>query len=165
VRAAVAVRRACPKARFLVVGDGPERTSLEALARGLGLEGALAFAGAVENAQLPAVYAASDLFAFHTLHEGLGIVLLEAIASGRPVVTTAAGGTTDIIREGQNGLLVPPGDERAFADAVVRLLLDEATARALAVRGREIAEREYDWGIVASRYLEIFHRVRVGKLA
>ena len=159
VKAAAVVRQACPEARFLVVGDGPERAGLEALGRELGLDPVLKFAGLVDNSQLPSVYAASDVFAFHTFHEGLGIVLLEAIASGRPVVTTVAGGTTDIIREGENGLLVPPGDDRALADAMVRLLRSESEARALAARGREIAEREYDWDVIADRYLEIFQRV------
>lgn len=156
VRAASLVFRECPATRFLVVGDGPEQGALMALAQSLGLQGRLMFAGAVENAALPPFYAASDVFAFHTLHEGLGIVLLEAIASGRPVITTAAGGTVDVIRDGKNGLVVPPGDERAFAGAVIRLLRDEGTSRLLATTGREIAETEYDWERVADRYLEVF---------
>jgi glycosyltransferase involved in cell wall biosynthesis len=159
VKAAAIVRRERPEARFLIVGDGPERAGLEALTREVGLGRVLEFAGRVDSSQLPAVYAASDVFAFHTYHEGLGIVLLEAIASGRPVVTTVAGGTTDIIREGENGLLVPPGDDRALADAVVRLLGNESEARTLAAGGRAIAEREYDWEVVTDRYLEIFQRV------
>lgn len=160
IRAAEAVRRRCPYTKFLIVGDGPERASLETLARDLGLVDRVIFTGEINNTTLPLVYAASDLFAFHTFHEGLGVVLLEAIASGCPVVTTEAGGTVDIIRHGENGLLVPPGDHERLAEAIVRVLLDEALRRSLGSRGRARAEAEFDWDHVAERYRDVFSRVR-----
>ncbi|WP_410969617.1 glycosyltransferase, partial [Salmonella sp. SAL4450] len=88
LEAAALVAREVPNARFLVVGDGPERPELERRAAALGVAARVVFAGAVANASLPALYAAADVFAFHTLHEGLGIVLLEALAAGCAVVTT-----------------------------------------------------------------------------
>jgi len=118
------------------------------------------FAGAVDNAGLPPFYAASDLFVFHSFHEGLGIVLLEAAASGLPVVTTEAGGTVDIVRDGMNGVVVPPGDHRALAGAAVRLLRDETLRETLGRRGRDMAERDFDWNVVAERYLEVFRRAQ-----
>ena len=158
--AAALVLRDVPAARFVVVGDGPERPALERRAAELGLGARVTFTGAVPNAELPAVYAAADVFAFHTLHEGLGIVLLEALASGCPVVTTAAGGTLDIVRDGETGLIVPPADAPAFARAVTRVLREPELAAALRGRARRSAETEFDWDVVAGRYLEVFETAR-----
>jgi glycosyltransferase involved in cell wall biosynthesis len=158
--AAAVIAREMPAARFVVIGDGPERVALERRAAALGVAARVVFAGAIPNAQLPALYAAADVFAFHTLHEGLGIVLLEALAAGCPIVTTAAGGTLDIVRPGDTGLLVPPGDAPAFARAVVRVLSDATLADGLRARARCAAEREFDWDVVAGRYLDVFETAR-----
>ena len=160
IEAAALVFRECPDTRFLIVGDGPERAGLERLAASRGMSGRVIFAGVVDNAALPACYATSDLFLFHTFHEGLGIVLLEATASGLPVVTTDAGGTVDIVRGGVNGVIVPPGDHRALAGAAVRLLRDETLRKTLGRCGRDMAERDFDWDVVAEKYLEVFRRAQ-----
>jgi glycosyltransferase involved in cell wall biosynthesis len=156
LEAAVRIARECPRARFVVAGEGPERAALERRATELGLSRRLVFTGAVPAARLPALYASADVFAFHTFHEGLGIVLLEAQASGCPVVTTAAGGTLDIVRDGDTGLLAPPGDPEAFAHAITRVLGDDALARRLRARGRQVIEAQFDWDVVVERYLEVF---------
>jgi len=163
LEAAALVVREAPDARFVIVGDGPERSALERRAAELGLGARVLFTGAVANADLPELYAAADVFAFHTLHEGLGIVLLESLASGCPVVTTAAGGTLDIVRDGDTGLVVPPADAAAFARAVVRLLRDAPLAGALRARARRTAETEFDWDVVAGRYLDVFEAARRAK--
>src|SRR5262249_15208033 len=85
-----------------------------------------------------------------------GIVLLEALAAGCPIVTTAAGGTLDIVRPDETGLLVPPGDAPAFATAVVRVLGDPILADNLRVPARPAAAREVDWDAVAARYLDVY---------
>jgi glycosyltransferase involved in cell wall biosynthesis len=155
------VVREVPGARFLIVGDGPERAMLERHAASAGIAQHVSFVGRKDNrTELPAYYAAADVFAFHTLHEGMGIVLLEALASGCPVVTTAAGGTVDIVRDGDSGLLVPPGDANAFAGAVIRLLRDSTLRAALRARARRTAETEFDWDVVAGRYLDVFEAAR-----
>ena len=158
--AAALVAPAVPAARFVIVGDGPERAALERHAAARGLTECVTFVGRVENHELPAYYAAADVFAFHTLHEGLGIVLLEALASGCPVVTAAAGGTLDVVRDGDTGLLVPPADAAALAGAVVRVLRDPSLAAGLRARARRTAEAEFDWDVVAGRYLDVFERAR-----
>ena len=159
VEAAALVAREEPRARFLVVGDGPERPALQARAARLGLGDRLRFVGEVANEDLPPYYAAADVFALHTLHEGLGIVLLEALASGTPIVTTVAGGTLDIVRPGDTGLLVPPGDAPALAAAVSRILRDSTLASDLRARGRRAAEAEFAWDAVADRYVAVFRAV------
>jgi len=160
LEAAAIVGRELTDVRFVIVGDGPERPALERRAGELGIDGRVVFTGAIANASLPELYAAAEVFAFHTLHEGLGIVLLEALASGCPVVTTTAGGTVDIVRPGETGLLVPPGDAPALARAVVRVLRNGSLAAELRARARHAAETEFDWDVVAGRYLDVFEAAR-----
>jgi glycosyltransferase involved in cell wall biosynthesis len=160
IQAAALVLRDYHDVRFLIVGDGPERAALERLTASVGVSARVTFAGAVDNAGLAPFYAASDVFVFHTFHEGLGIVLLEAAASGLPVVTTQAGGTVDIVRNGMNGVIVPPGDHRALAGATVRLLRDETLRETLGRCGRDMAKRDFDWDVVAEKYLEVFRRAQ-----
>ena len=161
VDAAALVAQQIPNVRFLIVGPGPEREALERHAATLGVAERMAFVGRKDNyRELPAYYAAADVFALHTLHEGLGIVLLEALASGCAVVTTAAGGTLDIVRDGDTGLLVPPGDAQAFAAALIRVLRDPPLKSALRARARCAAETEFDWDVVVGRYLEVFEAAR-----
>lgn len=162
IEAAAIVARACPAAKFVVAGEGPERAALDRLTAARGLRDRVTFTGRVPDDALPALYAAADVFAFHSFHEGLGIVLLEALATGRPVVTTDAGGTVDIVHDGVNGLVVPPGDADAFANAVLRMLRDRPFAASLACRGREIAETRFDWDLVATAYLDVFRAVEQG---
>jgi glycosyltransferase involved in cell wall biosynthesis len=164
LEAAALVLRERPDARFVVVGDGPERTTLERRAAGLGLGDRVVFKGRLPVAELTELYGTADVFAFHTLHEGLGIVLLEALASGCPVVTTAAGGTLDIVRDGDTGLVVEPADAPAFARAVLRVLREPDLAAALRARGRRRVEAEFDWDVVTSRYLDVFESARARPL-
>ena len=86
-------------------------------------------------------------------------MLLEALASGTPIVTTVAGGTLDIVRPGNTGLLVPPGDAPALAAAVSRILRDSTLASDLRARGRRAAEAEFAWDAVADRYVAVFRAV------
>lgn len=162
IEAAAIVARACPDARFVVAGDGPERAALERLTEARRLRDRVTFTGRVPDDTLPALYAAADVFAFHSFHEGLGIVLLEAMAAGRPVVTTDAGGTVDVVHDGVNGLVVPPGDAGAFANAVIRVLRDPPLRASLAGKGREIAETRFDWDLVTAAYLDVFRAVERG---
>lgn len=100
---------------LLIGGKGRDEAQLRALAAELGLEQRVTFVGFVDEADKPLYYAAADIFALHSHHEGLGIVLAEAAAVGKPLVTTDAGGTTDIALHGQTGFTVPPSDPQAFA--------------------------------------------------
>lgn len=149
-----------PGVRLLLVGDGPERLVLQAWVDQLEMSDRVIFAGAVPDVELPSYYGVADLFTMHSFHEGLGIVFLEAMAAGKPIVATAAGGNLDIVRQGVNGVLVPPGDSHALAEAMLELLDDPATMQAMGERGRQIAETEYDWDAVADRYLAVFKDVQ-----
>ncbi|NOY45290.1 MAG: glycosyltransferase family 4 protein [Deltaproteobacteria bacterium] len=127
-----------PEAELWVAGDGPERPRLEALARDLGLEGRVQFLGRVPHDEMPGLYARVHIFCLASRAEGCPNVVLEALASGVPVVATRVGGIPEWVEEGRTGFLAEPGDPEAFRAALSRALAhpwDSATIRA-ALRGR-----------------------------
>jgi glycosyltransferase involved in cell wall biosynthesis len=151
------VGEARPTARFLFVGDGPERVNLE---RRMGPNAR--FAGYRSGPDLADHYAASDVFAFASLTETFGNVVLEAMASGLPVVAVRAGGVADIVRPGGTGLLVEPGEPPTkFAEGLIRLVDDVALRRDLAESARTYALTQ-TWdaimGGLRDRYLAILER-------
>lgn len=161
LRAAALVVRENKNVKFMIVGEGPERDSLVRLARQLKLGDKVIFTGKVKEAEKHLYYSAANIFALHTIHEGLGIVLLEAIASGLPVVTCRAGGTTDIVSDNLNGILVPSMDPAALSSALQKLAADEISRKKLGEAGRRIAEESYTWDLIADRYMKIFSNVMV----
>ncbi len=139
-RAAARVLARVPEAHFAVVGEGFLRPALEARVRELGLAGRFHLAGFAADVR-PA-YAAADLFVLSSDNEGMAWALLEALACGLPAVATDVSGTRACVRDGENGVVVPPRDEIALADAVAGLLADPVRRRRLAERAPEpIRER------------------------
>ena len=133
---------ACARAGvpLTIAGEGPERVALEALARRLGAD--VEFAGHVRPEGMHERYAAARVVVLAARRgEGLPNVLLEGLAHGRPVVATPCAGTRDLIEDGVNGVLVPPGDVEALAGALARLTSDPSAAARLAAAGRATAER------------------------
>jgi glycosyltransferase involved in cell wall biosynthesis len=137
--AMVAARR--PQARFLVVGDGPLRGALTARSERLGLSDRLVFAG-VQRA-MPELLAAVDVAAFSSAWEGLPVTLLEAMAMRLPIASTAVGAIPDVVAEGREGLLTPPGDPAALARALDRLVLDPGLRRTMGAAGRRTVAARY----------------------
>jgi glycosyltransferase involved in cell wall biosynthesis len=137
LRAAALVSARVPSARFVVVGDGPLRGELEALAGRLGLEGRVEFLGYRPDAR--ELLGGLDVLAVSSRSDGAPLVVLEALTAGVPVVGSAVGGIPDQIRHGREGLLVPPGDPHALADALAALVAEPARARAMGAAGRRRA--------------------------
>jgi glycosyltransferase involved in cell wall biosynthesis len=123
-----------PEAGLIVVGDGPERARLLELAATLGLDARVWFAARVDRSAVMSLLAASDVFVLNSTYEGLPHVVIEAMRAGVPVVATDAGGTREVVVDGETGLLVPPDDPNALRDAVAALLTDPARRRSLAAR-------------------------------
>jgi glycosyltransferase involved in cell wall biosynthesis len=134
LRAAALVRAARPDARFALVGDGLERAALEREAARLGLSETLSFHG--WRRDMEAVYGDLDVVVNSSRNEGTPVALIEALASGRPVVATRVGGTADLLGGGDFGCLVPPEDPQALALAILGVLEEPQAARARALRGR-----------------------------
>ncbi|MBD3367979.1 MAG: glycosyltransferase [Candidatus Eisenbacteria bacterium] len=157
VRAAAEVHRKRPDTRFVLVGDGPGRGMLEHVVDELGLRGAAAFTGA--RGDVPAVLKTLDVFVLPSISEGLPNVVLEAMAAGRPVVASRVGGVPEVVENGRNGVLVPPGDHMAMARAVLELLDAPETARAMGRSGESVARERYDIGVVVRRLEDVFEEL------
>jgi glycosyltransferase involved in cell wall biosynthesis len=143
-------------ARLRIAGDGPERASLEAGARSLGLEGRVSFEGWVRS--VPEFWRGCDAGAMPTnrLLESFGMAAVEAMATGLPVVATRNGALPEIVEDGQSGLIVEPGDRRAFAKALDRYRQDSTLRRAHGERARNRCEERFDLKRCAVSYLDLF---------
>jgi glycosyltransferase involved in cell wall biosynthesis len=141
VGAAAAVAAARPEARFVLVGDGPQRAAVERRIRELGLAGRMLLLGLRRD--VPDLLAALDLFLLTSLWEGMPRVLLQAIAAGVPLVASAVDGCAELVRDGETGLLVPPGRPDLAARASLRLLGDRALADRLRRAARPRLEAEF----------------------
>jgi len=140
----------------LVVGDGPDRRAVEAEIRSLGLEGAVRLAG--ERRDVPRLLANADVFVLSSRSEGAPLSVLEAMAAGVPVVASAVGGVPELVADGVTGLLVSPGDPRALAAALDRLLADPALRRRLGAAARERVRTRFDLAAMREAHLELYAR-------
>jgi glycosyltransferase involved in cell wall biosynthesis len=162
---AVALLGAESDVRLQVVGEGPLRDRLERRAARLGIAGRVVFHGAVSEEELQQRFSRCDVFLLPAVvdrkgdTEGLGVVLLEAMQHGKPVIASRTGGIIDIVMDGDTGLLVPPGDPGAVAAAVRRLMQDPAFAAGLAARGREHMEQHFSWSSVVDRLAHLYRSV------
>ncbi|MET7284038.1 glycosyltransferase family 4 protein [Kribbella sp. NPDC005582] len=152
IRAWPRVLAAVPSATLLLVGGGPDRQRLEALTAATGVQESVVFTGPVPWTDIPPYLDAADVFAMPTRTrrfgfepEALGIVTLEASATGKPVVIGDAGGTPDTVRHGETGYLVDPYNPVAVAVRIVELLTDPAKARRMGAAGRAWVEDQWTW--------------------
>src|SRR6185369_11581856 len=129
-----------PKMRFVVIGDGSLRESLEQQARSLGLQSDVIFTGGRKDPEY--FYPALDIVALTSLNEGTPLTLIEAMANARPIVATSVGGVVDLLGD-DRGICVPRGDEEAFAAALIRLARDPEMQKDLGARGLEFVQRVY----------------------
>ena len=157
IRALAQVRQSFPAAELMVAGSGPDLPQLQALVASLDLTGAVQFVGRVDNAAMPRLYAMADCVINSSTVDNMPISLLEAFASGLPVVSTDAGGIPDMVEHGVSGLLVGVGDPAALAHAVCRVLQDPALARRLGQAGLDQAQK-YAWPRVAALWLDAYRR-------
>lgn len=158
VSAVKIVQEKVPSVRCLVAGAGTERDALAAQIAALGLEDSVTLLGF--RADAPALIAAADVFVLPSLAEPFGLVLLEAMALGRPVVATRVGGPLEIVVDGETGFLVPPSSPEALADALQALLADPALARRLGENGRVRYEGQFTVAKMSQAILAVYQAVR-----
>ncbi|MBW3659512.1 MAG: glycosyltransferase family 4 protein [Actinobacteria bacterium] len=158
LRALLLLKPDRPDVRVLVVGEGPERDRCQAMIPAR-LRSDVVFLGRVDADDLPRFYRSADLFVSPALGgESFGIVLLEAMAAGTPVVASDIPGYRSVLRHELHGRLVPPGDPRALADAIATLLDNPALREAMG-REAQVAARDYDWAAVTARLRSLYGQI------
>ncbi len=162
LRALASLRQQGCQGRLVVVGDGAERGRLERLARDLRLAERVVFAGRQPPERMPSYFAAADVFVFPTERdEAAPLVLPQAMACGLPVIASAAGSVAEVVhRPGQDGLLVPPGDVPALAEAMRLLARNKDLRRQLGSAARARVEEEYTLGRMVERTLAVYEVAR-----
>jgi glycosyltransferase involved in cell wall biosynthesis len=142
-----------------VIGTGDLVQQYKAACRELGLEKRVRFLGFIEHSKLPAYFRSAHLFALPSRREGMPLVVVEAMASALPVVATAIGGVPEVVTDGETGLLVPPNDPRALADAVIDLLDDPGRMKSMGHKGRERVRAHFTWDKVAKATLKFYQEI------
>ena len=153
-----AVLATVPEAHLVIVGEGAERAGLESVAAAAGVAGAVTFGGYVAQADTPSWYRAADVFALSSDFDNSPNVVLEAMASGLPVVSTDVGGVAGFVGP-ESGRLVPARDAAAMAGALTSLLQDSATCRRMGETNRRLAEERFSWRASARALLDVYEDV------
>lgn len=144
--------------RLDLVGDGPEKPRLSALAESLGIADRIRWRGWALKPEMPGVYREADLFVFPSSDEGMPNSVLEALASGLPVVASRIRGTVDLVRDGREGFLHEPGDVQTLSRAIAQLIQEPALRKQMAAAARLRAE-SFGWNQVARQYEDVFRTV------
>lgn len=141
--------------RLLLVGDGEQRDELKSLVAKLHLESQITFVGKVPNEKVPAYMATSDLFVLPSLSEGFPMAIIEAMASGLPIVTTRVRGLPEIVKDGQNGFVVEPEKPEEIAEKILLLLGDGKLREGISRNNKEKA-KNHSWVTIAKRLEEVY---------
>jgi len=153
-----AITKRFPNAKFIVSGKGQsdEMKKLLAHAEKVGVKSNIIFTGYYPDKKLPKLYQAADIFAFSTFYEHHPFAVLEALATGLPVVTTTVGGIPETIESGKNGFLVEPFNTRQFSDRILYLLEHPAEAAEMGVKARKTVVEQLDWRIVVKEAMKVY---------
>jgi glycosyltransferase involved in cell wall biosynthesis len=158
-----AVRELCNafcELKVVIVGEGPDRAAIEGMVQEFGLQSNVILAG--QQIDMPAVYAAMDIFVLPSLNEGLPMTILEAMAASKPVVATRVGAIPKVINHGENGLLVDPKDTDGLRDALGSLLSDPGRCQRMGEKAHEWVSRNYTSEAMALKYRQLYDEVLGG---
>jgi len=156
LRAGAIAARKVPNLRFLFVGDGLLRQSLEDLARDLGIRDRVVFAGLLPPDRIPEAVSAMDLLVHASLREGLARAIPQALLAGRPAVAYELDGTPEVVLPGKTGILVKPRDVPSLADAIVTLALDPERRRAMGEEGRALCRDRFPAEVMVRRLESLY---------
>ena len=142
------------EAHLVIAGDGERRHALESKAQSLNIADAVHFLGWRDD--VPSIMIDLDALIVPSLWEGFGLVTLEAMALGKPIIASRVSALPEIISQGETGLLVPPADSAALADSILNLLRDPAKAKTMGQRGRARLEKEFTIQRMAQRHAVVY---------
>jgi len=151
------IKKTLPDTHLIVIGTGDLFDSLQQKKRFLNLDGSVHFLGSRDD--IPELLQVIDVFVLSSLWEGLPLVLLEAMAAGVPVVATKVGGIPEVVEDGEEGLLVPPGDPRSLRLAMTKLLTDSVLARRLAENAFRKVNSQYSVGTMVQKHEALYERI------
>jgi glycosyltransferase involved in cell wall biosynthesis len=157
LRAARELCAAYPALKVVIVGEGPDRQAIESMIQRFGLQSNVILAG--QHSDMPGIYAALNIFVLPSLNEGLPMTILEAMAASKPVIATRVGAIPKVIKDGETGLLVDPGDVNGLRDALARLLADSDLCRRLGSAGHDWVSRNYTSEAMALKYRQMYDEV------
>jgi len=158
VAAFLKVREVLPDAKLVIAGKGPEAANLRAQIKELGIEDSTFMLGALSHGQVAELMAAANVFVLPSTVESFGIVLLEAMAIGTPIVCTQTQGALEIVTGGKDALVVPPADDNALAEAVVCILNNRQLAKRLRTNGLKTVREKFSWEKTAKRVLTLYEK-------
>lgn len=146
--------------KLVLVGGGPLQGRFESYVRKMHPRNSVIFARGLSEEELAQLYRVCDVFVLPALIEGFGIVLLEAMSSGKPCIASMSGGPEEIVKHGETGFLVPPADSRVLYEKLLLLLEDEELSSRLGRNARRIVEEKYTWSRIARKTIEVYEDVR-----
>jgi glycogen synthase len=145
--------------RFIFVGEGPIKQDLIELARKKYISSKIEFTGFIDDTRLRTLYHVADVAVFPSLYEPFGIVILEAMSEGCPVIGSNTGGLSEIIRDRRNGILVAPGDVDSLKQAILQILNDSSLRKNLRKNGLKEVRSKYEWNRIANRTLQLYGKI------
>jgi len=163
LRAFARAGRQIPDLRLTVAGEGEMTSELKRLASQLGLDGSVDFCGFVPNDRIYSLLQRHHIMVMPSLKEAFGVAVLEASACARPVIASRVGGVPEVLQDGRTGLLVPPGDEDALTEVIVRLAGDRDLCRKMGEAGRKFVAAEYQWERSLDMMTSLYERLIRGK--
>jgi len=161
LQAMAKIQRSIPH-HLYIVGDGPDREELEQHAKDLGLCERITFTGYITNKALAQRFKQASFFVLPAVFdkkgdiEGLGVVLIEAMAYSKPVIASEAGGIVDVVQDNVNGYLVPPGDADALAQAMKKLATDDQLRTQMGKKAKQIVDEKFNWDTIVNRVINLY---------
>lgn len=165
IKAIPMVIKEMPKCKFTIIGSGPQYDNLQHLVCDLDIENYVQFRGDVSDSELMRYYDDVDMFILPCIviengdRDGIPVAMMEAMTMELPVISTTVSGIPELVEDGASGILVPPKDEKAIADAIVTLCKDSELRVKMGKKGREIIEREYNIASEAEKLIGVFENV------
>lgn len=154
LRAQRMLQKSIANLHLLIVGDGPKRLFIESMSKEFDLS--TTFIGYVDRSEIPFYLSVADIFVNPSLSEGLPLTVMEAMAMQKAVVATDVGGTSDLVKNGENGYLVSPGDAKSLADAIKTLALDNNLRLNMGRAGRDLIKRSFDWDTIVRKIEKVY---------